>query len=654
MTITNSTIRLSTDGDGTTVVFPASFPFYEEGELVVILVAADGTEMMQSLTTHYTVAGGDGLAGSITMVLPPPAGQRVVRYRASPLTQETDYAEGDAFPADSHEAALDKLTMQNQEQADKLARSLSLPETSEVSGDVLIDEPVAGRPLKWNAAADGIENGAIDLEILETNVATDAAQVALDRMATAADVVTTSADATASGADALQTGADRVQTGLDRIATTADAVSTADDAVATASDAATTTIHAASTATDAASTLGDAVTTAGHATTTTTNALQTAADAVATAADIISSANNASVAASNANSAAASAQTAEAAAAGIYWKAPCYVATSANLTLSGEQTLDGVLTSASRVLVKDQTSAAENGIYTSAAGAWSRTTPMDTWAEFIGATVVVSNGGVFGDKAYMCTVDAGGTLGTTDITWADFGAAPIAISVTVDNYTAGTEFTAGSTTQLTLSTAQANENNIVVNFDGITQHHDTYTLSGAVVTFSSAIPVGVAEVEVRGAAALGIGETADGTVTTVKISDGAVTEAKILDGAVTRDKMNDDDVRTLSSLLPQVSKSTAYTCVLTDAGKHIYHPSADTTARVWTIPANASVAYAIGTAITFINDDNAGVVTIAITTDTLVWAVDATTGSRTLAAPGMVTAVKVTSTRWMISGAGLT
>ena len=106
--------------------------------------------------------------------------------------------------------------------------------------------------------------------------------------------------------------------------------------------------------------------------------------------------------------------------------------------------------------------------------------------------------------------------------------------------------------------------------------------------------------------------------------------------------------------IPQNSQSAAYTLVLSDAGKSIYHPSADTTARTWTIPANASVAFPVGTAITFVNDVSAGAITIAITSDTLVWSPTGATGSRTLAAGGMATTIKMTSTRWMISGAGLT
>lgn len=106
--------------------------------------------------------------------------------------------------------------------------------------------------------------------------------------------------------------------------------------------------------------------------------------------------------------------------------------------------------------------------------------------------------------------------------------------------------------------------------------------------------------------------------------------------------------------IPQNSQSTAYTLVLADSGKHILHPSADTTARTFTIPANSSVAYPVGTAITFINQNSAGVVTIAITTDTMRLALSGTTGSRTLAANGVATAIKITSTEWIISGTGLT
>jgi hypothetical protein len=105
--------------------------------------------------------------------------------------------------------------------------------------------------------------------------------------------------------------------------------------------------------------------------------------------------------------------------------------------------------------------------------------------------------------------------------------------------------------------------------------------------------------------------------------------------------------------IPVNSQSAAYTAVLSDSGKVIFHPSTDANARTFTIPANGSVAYPIGTAITFINMTSQ-VVTIAITTDTMYLSAAGTTGSRSLAQYGSATAIKMTSTTWLISGSGLT
>lgn len=108
------------------------------------------------------------------------------------------------------------------------------------------------------------------------------------------------------------------------------------------------------------------------------------------------------------------------------------------------------------------------------------------------------------------------------------------------------------------------------------------------------------------------------------------------------------------SVIPQVSVSAAKTFALSDAGKNQLHPSADTTARIWTIDANATVAFPVDTVLMFTNQDSAGVLTIAITTDTMRLAGAGTTGSRTLAANGVAFAIKLTSTEWLIDGTGLT
>jgi len=104
--------------------------------------------------------------------------------------------------------------------------------------------------------------------------------------------------------------------------------------------------------------------------------------------------------------------------------------------------------------------------------------------------------------------------------------------------------------------------------------------------------------------------------------------------------------------IPINSQSAAYTLVLADAGKAILHPSTDANARTFTIPANGSVAYTIGTAVTFINMTSQ-VVSIAITTDTLYLGGTGTTGTRSLAQYGTATCIKMTSTTWIINGSGL-
>lgn len=96
--------------------------------------------------------------------------------------------------------------------------------------------------------------------------------------------------------------------------------------------------------------------------------------------------------------------------------------------------------------------------------------------------------------------------------------------------------------------------------------------------------------------------------------------------------------------IPQNAQTTGYTLALTDAGKHI----SITTGGV-TIPANGSIAFPVGTAVTIFNNSGS-TQTIGITTDTLRWAGTTSTGTRTLAAYGLATAIKVASTTWVISG----
>jgi hypothetical protein len=125
-------------------------------------------------------------------------------------------------------------------------------------------------------------------------------------------------------------------------------------------------------------------------------------------------------------------------AAGLSWKAPVTVASTTNIaSLSGLLTVDTVtLVAGETVLVKDQTNAANNGIYVAASGAWTRSIGADTWDEFIGAIVFVVEGSQSG-SAWFCTAQPGGTLGVTANNWSNFSVA--------STYTAGTGLTLAGT-----------------------------------------------------------------------------------------------------------------------------------------------------------------------------------------------------------------
>ena len=137
----------------------------------------------------------------------------------------------------------------------------------------------------------------------------------------------------------------------------------------------------------------------------------------------------------------------DAAALGLVVKTDCAVATTTNITLSGEQSIDGVTTSTSRILVKDQTDASQNGIYTTASGSWSRVSDFDAAGDQIAnAFVFVTAGTAGADTSYVCTNDTDSqTVGTDDINWAQFNAA--------GNLTAGTGLSK-STNTLSVAAAQ--------------------------------------------------------------------------------------------------------------------------------------------------------------------------------------------------------
>ncbi len=109
---------------------------------------------------------------------------------------------------------------------------------------------------------------------------------------------------------------------------------------------------------------------------------------------------------------------------GLDVKTSVLVATTANIILSGTQSIDGVpVTAGARVLVKSQSAPAQNGLYLCATSAWTRSTDADTWNELVSAFVFVEKGTQNADTGWVCTIDPGGTLGTTAITVSQFAGA---------------------------------------------------------------------------------------------------------------------------------------------------------------------------------------------------------------------------------------
>jgi hypothetical protein len=194
----------------------------------------------------------------------------------------------------------------------------------------------------------------------------------------------------------------------------------------------------------------------------------------------------------------------------------------------------------------------------------------------------------------------------------------------IDNFAAGADFTAGSSTQLTLSSSPATENAILVSMDGVTQHHNTFSLSSTTLTFSEAIPTGVSNIEVQyyikttlnTISSGAINSSAmldDNVVITSKIADLNITTAKLSDNSITSAKLNGDlvapgdltvtdnfimDVGTVSASATQTQ--VGGTALTTDnvlistcatAGDSVTLPSAVAGRSVWITNSGAEAAW---------------------------------------------------------------
>ncbi len=137
MSVSTTSTRVKYACNGSATNFTFAFPVFTTADLKVVKrTVADGTEEILTETTDYTVAAPNNdysLGGTVTTVATYSADYELCIYREQTATQETDYTDGSAFPAQSHEEALDKLTMLVQELQEKVSRCLMVP-VSEVDG----------------------------------------------------------------------------------------------------------------------------------------------------------------------------------------------------------------------------------------------------------------------------------------------------------------------------------------------------------------------------------------------------------------------------------------------------------------------------------------------------------------------------------------
>ena len=186
MTIASTTSKVSYNGSGSNGPFPITYKFTKNADLTATKRSSAGVETVLALTTDYTLTGaGDAAGGSLTLTVALAVGESLVIARAPGIVQEVDYVENSAFPAETHEAALDLLTMICQSLQEQIGRAVLYP-VSTPDGDIMNSESFLGAAVASRDAA----------RISEQNAVASAGQAAVSASA-----------ASASAGDAAQSAA---------------------------------------------------------------------------------------------------------------------------------------------------------------------------------------------------------------------------------------------------------------------------------------------------------------------------------------------------------------------------------------------------------------------------------------------------------------
>jgi hypothetical protein len=509
------------------------------------------------------------------------------------------------------------------------------------------------------AAATSASNAASSASAAATS-ASNASTSATNAASSASSASTSASNASTSATNASNSAttasghASTASTQATNAATSASAASTS------ATNAASSATAAASSASSASSSASTATTQASNASTSATNAANSATAAASSATTASTQASNASTSATNAaNSATSAASSATAAAASYDSFDDRYLgAKTSNPTLDNDG--NALLTGA----LYFNSAANEMRVYTGSAWQALPTLPDLTveksFKATAGQTSYTFTGGYRVGFTYVWV--NGALLYSDEITATDGSTITFGTALTLNDEVRILTFKAvGSVTAADVGALPTTGGTMTGNitFNGGQTFPGTGDVAGQASSVDNEIALfsGTGGKTIKRATTTGVLKASSGVIAAAVAGTDYVAPGGAL-GTPSSGNLSNctaDGTNSVGFLnIPQNSQSGAYTLVLGDAGKHILHPSADTTARTFTIPANSSVAFPVGTAITFINQNGAGSVTIAITTDTMRLAGAGTTGSRTLAANGVATAIKITSTEWIISGSGLT
>lgn len=374
---------------------------------------------------------------------------------------------------------------------------------------------------------------------------------------------------------------------------------------------------------------------------------------------------------------------------GLSTKTAVRVATTANITLSGTQTIDGVsVVVGDRVLVKNQTTTTQNGVYDVASGSWTRSTDSDTGAELVNAFYFVQSGTTLQATGWVQSTPGPITLGTTSIVFSQFSGAA--------DYTAGAGLTK---TGLTFDVGTASTSRIVVNADNIdlattgvsagTFTKITLDTYGRATAATSATTSDIAEgsnlyyLDARAQASITGGAssivTSNLTISRALVSDGG---GKVGVSAVTATELGylsgvSSAIQTqLNAKQPLDATLTAVAGAVTAPDTMIYFTALDTAsvtsltsygrtliASADSSAARTSLGLAIGTDVQAYDADLGAIATLSGTTGFLkktaanTWALDTNTyltGNQTITLSGDVTGSGATGIAVTLANSGVT